>query len=358
MKKEKMILGAAMAAVLSGMTILSSCDPDCKPCEDMAQGTPATLTISLASGTSATKSTVTQTQAEDNAINTVDVFVFRNTETTSADYNKLDSYKRFSGDQISTLEIKTTTGPKTVCVVVNSNIDSYIGVTDLETFRTIVSPLSDETLGDWVMYGEGFCSMDVTTSITITVKRLISKITINSIRTNFAGTPYQGMTLSDCKLYLVNVHGDKVLYSGDPTSEPVVLNKGKLVAEDVNSTAQAGLIMDNISGIIGDAEYTTEHDFYCYSNLTSEIQSSTKLVLQAKLDGVTYFYPLPVNQEEYGYVAANGHCGVNRNTAYSYKMVINRPGSLDPNEPLVPGVMSLTLNVANWTIVNGFIREY
>ncbi len=358
MKKEKMILGAALAAVLSGMTILSSCDPNCKPCEDDEGAQTATLTISLASGAPVTKNTETQSQTQDNTINTVDVFIFRNAGTSSSDNNKLDTYKRFSGNQVSNLQIQTTTGPKIVCVIVNSNMDSYTGMDDLETFRTMVSTLSKETLGDWVMYGEGPCTMDVSSTLTVTVKRLVSKISINSIKTNFAGTSYEGMSLTDCKLYLINVHGDKILYSGDATSDPVILNKTKLVADDVSSTAQTGLIMDNISGTIDDDEYTTEHNFYCYSNVTADMQSSTKLVLQAKLDGVTYYYPLPVNQEEYGYVATNGHYGVQRNTSYSYKMVINRPGSLNPNEPLSPGTLSLTLNVANWTVVNSFVREY
>ncbi len=358
MKKEKMILGAALAAVLSGMTILSSCDPECDFSKELAEGQPATLTLSISSGSTATKTTDGQTQTQDNTVNTIDVFVFRNGGTSSSDNNKLDSYSRFTGGQLSNLQVKTTTGPKTVCVIINSNISSYVGVNDLATFNTLVTSLQKETLGDWVMFGKGTCTMDVSTSLSISVARLISKVSINSIKTNFAGTSYQGKSLTDCKLYLINVHGDKIISSGEATTSPLILNNTKLVAADVNSTDQEGLIADDITGSIGDAGYSEAHTFYCYSNLTTDTYSSTKLVLQAKLDGVTYYYPLPINQDGYGYVSDNGHHGVKNNTAYSYKMIINRPGSLTPNDPISPGTLSLTLSIENWDDVDPFTREY
>ncbi len=357
MRNCKMILRAFMAAVLSGMTLISSsCDPECKPCKENEPERQATLSLSLSSNFP--KSSEIQSLAQDNTVNTIDVFIFRNTEAVSADYQRLDTYKRFEGSGLENLSVETTTGPKTVCVIVNSNIDTYVGVTDMTEFRAMKALLTSETLADFTMYGEADCQMDITTSLSINVSRLIAKVEINSIKTRFAGTPYEGMTLSNCKLYLINVHGDKLLSSGNATATPVILNSGALVAADVNSTAQTGLIMDDISGTIGDTGYSTAHTFYCYSNETTDMDSATKLVLQADLDGVTYYYPLPVNQSSYGYADANGHHGVKRNTHYSYGMVVSRPGTLDPNEPLVPGSLDLTLTINDWYVIPQFVKEY
>ncbi len=360
MRNCKMILRAVMAAVLSGMTILSSsCDPDCEPCKESESWQPAVLELSLSSAS--VRSTEVQSLAQDNTVNTIDVFIFRNTETTSADYQRLDTYKRFQGNGLDKISIETTTGPKTICVIVNSDVDTYVGITDLTEFRAMKALLSEETLGDFTMYGEASCRMDVQTSISISVSRLIAKVEINSIKTRFAGTPYQGMTLSNCKLYLINVHGDKLLSSGGSTAAPVILNDKTLVAEDVNNTAEPGLIMDHVSGTIGDAGYTTAHTFYCYSNETSDIPSATKLVLQADLDGVTYYYPLPVNQAGYRLEeddSNDSHYGIRSNVHYSYGMVISRPGTLNPNEPLLPGTLEISMTVDNWDVIPYFIKEY
>ena len=166
------------------------------------------------------------------------------------------------------------------------------------------------------------------------------------------------MTLNNCKLYLINANADKLLYNGEPTGSPVILNEGGLVTEDVTGTAQTGLLMDEISETISDAGYSTPHYLYCYSNETSDIASCTKLVLQADIDGTTYYYPIPVNQEEYGYVTGNGHHGIKRNTVYSMGISISRPGSTDPDTPIEPGTLDLSISVADWTEVPEFDKEF
>ncbi len=357
MRNSKKILSGIMAAVLSGMTFVStSCDLEQDLCDVNAEEKPATLTIMLGDGD--TKSTKAQSATDDNTINKVDVFIFKNTGEASSDNQQLDTYKRFEGEEAEAISIKTTTGPKVVCVIVNSKEDAYKDVTDMSTLRAIGASLSEEDLEDFIMYGEESCQMDINTTLKINLRRLVAKIDVQSIKTKFAGTPYEGMTLSNCKLYLVNAHGDKILHSGAATSSPVILNSGKLVEEDIESMMQPALLMDDIDEAIGDEGYSSVHSFYCYSNITDDAVSSTKLVLQADLDGVTYYYSLPVNQKSFGYAEKNGHYGVDRNTRYTYGIVVNRPGSIDPNIPLVHGTLDLTLLVEDWTVTDTFIREY
>lgn len=350
---------AALLGVLhAGLT---SCQPEtCTLCEkEVEEGKPSTLTLSLVPVTS-TRSTLSQTQEQDNIINTLDIFIFRKGDPASAGYHKLDTYRRFEGGSLSDIEISTTTGEKLICVIANSNIGTYTGITTLETFRSMTALLKDETCGDFTMYGETEQTLGITTSVAVSVSRLVSRICVTSVRTDFAGGPYAGMRLSNCRMFLVNAHAEKYLHDGSSPAVPLILNQGGLIGDDVNSTAEAGLLMDNIPDVIGDEGYTSPHYFYCYSNETDDIPASTKLVLQADLDGVTYYYPIPVNQAGYGLTEPDEETvsGISGNCVYSYGITVTRPGSLDPDTPLVPGTLELSLNVNAWDVIPHFDKVF
>lgn len=326
--------------------------PECQTCQE----TKSSLTIKLEGDE--TKSTTTLTQAEDNKINSVDIFIFRNTDATSADYQKLDTYKRFSGGDLSTLTLETTTGPKTICVVINEHTNGFGGVTNLSKFRALVANLKDELVGSYTMYGELESNIDVTSSVSITVTRLISRVGITSIKTKFAGSPYEGKTLSNVKLFLVNAHANKLIYSGTPPPSPLIYNQSRLVPEDANATTEANLIFEPVTNTINDTPLVKSFYFYCYSNETNDTPSCTKLVVQGDLDGTTYYYPILINQVGYGYDTTNGHYGVKRNTTYSYGITITRPGTLNPNTPLVPGSLELSISVKDWDVIPHFDKQF
>lgn len=348
-----MAAGALITGILS--TGLTSCQPEnCTLCGNGEQ--PSSLTLSLEPVV--TRSTSAQSVDQDNSINTLDVFIFRSGDPDSPDYHRLDTYKRFEGDALNDLTLSTTTGTKLICVIANSNISTYAGITSLDAFRSLTTLLKDETLGDFTMYGETEETLGVTSSVAITVSRLISRICVTSVKTGFAGSPYAGMSLTDCRLFLVNAHGEKHIHDGSSSAVPLILNSGGLVGEDVNSTAEAGLLMDNITEAIGETGYTVPHYFYTFSNETGETASATKLVLQADLDGVTYYYPIPVNQEGYGYLSDNGHYGIRSNSVYSYGITVTRPGSLDPDTPLVPGTLELSITVEGWDVIPHFDKVF
>lgn len=315
----------------------------------------ATVTIHLASST---KTVVEQNQQQDNAINTLDVFIFNNTTSSNGVSGELDTYQRFEGSDLSSVQLTSTTGPKVVCVVANSHIGDFSGVTQIGTFKELSTLLKNEMLGSFTMYGEVEHEFELTNRVSVTLSRFVSRVAVTSIKTKFEGTSYQGQTLKNCKLFLVNAHGDKIVFDNGNTSAPIVLNEAALVEEDVNSTAQEGLLMDAIDGEIGSEGHTLAHYFYTYSNETQNTSTSTKVVLQGDLNGVTYYYPVLINQPDYGYSAENGHYGVGRNNTYSYTITVTRPGSDDPNIPLVPGAVELTLDVQDWTVIPSFDKEF
>lgn len=317
---------------------------------------PARVKIEIAAAQ--TKTTLEQSAEQDNKISKVEVFVFKNTDPSSSDYHQLDTYQSFAAEELSSIEVLSTTGPKIVCVVANSHNADLSGITNFETFKESVTSLQNEKLGDFTMYGEATHEFELTNTLTISLSRFVSRIGITSVKTKFDGTSYQGQTLTNCKLFLVNANGEKLLYNGGNPATPVILNEAKLVDGDVSGCAQEGLLVDDIAVAIEGTPYITPHYFYAYSNETQSIANCTKLVLQADLAGVTYYYPILINQADYGYQPENGHYGVGRNNTYSYSITVTRAGSNDPNTPLVAGSVEITLNVEPWNVVPHFDKEF
>jgi hypothetical protein len=352
MKKRTIISISALSLLLAGAC--TKTDFQSQNVETLNPQS-ATVTIDLAAST---KSVVEQTQQQDNAINTLDVFIFKNTDQSNGDSGELDTYQRFQGDDLSSIQLTSTTGPKVVCVVANSHVDDFSGVTKIASFKELKTLLKNEMLGSFTMYGEVEHEFELTNRISVTLTRFVSKVAVTSIKTKFDGTSYQGQTLKNCKLFLINAYGDKLVFNNENGTSPIILNQAALVEEDVNSTAQEGLLMDVIDGDIDGTGHSTAHYFYTYSNETENISTSTKVVLQADLNGVTYYYPIMINQPDYGYLPENGHYGVGRNTSYSYTITVTRPGSEDPNIPLVPGAVELTLEVQDWSVVPSFDKEF
>jgi hypothetical protein len=175
-----------------------------------------------------------------------------------------------------------------------------------------------------------------------------------SVKTSFAGTPWEGASLQNVKVYIINAAGDKLYHNGADQSTPTVLNSKKMVEADVNASAMTGMLKDDIQTNISDAGYNTLHSFYCYENVIdaeTDVKRFTKLVIQADLNGKTYYYPISINREGFGYESSNGHMGVKRNTSYAVNVTILRPGSLDPDTPVEHAALKTSLNVVNWATV-------
>lgn len=298
------------------------------------------------------KTTVSQTQIEDNTVNTIDVFVFRSTYGT--DNGVLDAYRRFSGNDLgnlTNLEVTATTGEKEIYVIANSHIDDYTGIMNISDYRNIISSLNKEFISSFTMTGHIKTTLGLTTNIGVSLKRLVSRIGITGIKTSFANTPYAGQSITDVKIYLINVKGDKILYSGNATPQQKTLNLSQAVAEDINSCTQTGLLYDEITPSISDAGYTQSHYFFCYENsIESESDSEkfTRLVIEGVLNGKKYYYPININQQGYGYIESNGHHGIMRNTVYTISVTIFRPGSTDPDKPLTLGSVKTNISIENW----------
>lgn len=342
----------------SSVLLFSSCKKQLSDGGEQFE-TPQIATVTFSFASDQTKLTTETNQSQDNTIKTLDIFAFKVVDTQTPEEYKLESYKHYSSSEltdINALPFTTTTGKKQFCVIANAHDLSFRGITTFSEFCELTANLSKEELNEFTMYGQKDKNVAVTDAITISLERFLAKVEVKSIKTKFNGGPYEGEKLSGCKLYLLNVHGAKLISNGAEALSPVVLNEGQYKAEDVATTVQQGLIYDEISSEIGETGYTTPHYLYAYSNETNDISDCTKLLLEATLDGVKYYYPILINQDGYGF--SSGTEGVSRNKLYSYSIVISRPGSLEPNEPLVPGSLTVSLDVLPWEVLPTFDKEF
>ena len=288
-------------------------------------------------------------QADDNNINTLEVFVFR-AEQGKDDYGMLDVYKKFSGRELSSLsnlEVKTTTGNKIIYAVANSHKENWSGITTLGEFEKQTASLMNEDVRDFVMVGCKEEALQLASSVSIAVRRLVARIQVNSIETDFEDTPYEGCSLTDVKAYLINVQGMKYFYDGSGT-DLKLLNSKKYVGADVSGALMDNVLYEDIAAIVDDSGYAVPHYFYCYeNNLGTETESErfTRLVIEAGLNGRRYYYPIAIKNLE-------------RNCCYSVDVKIRRPGSLDPDVDVVLGTMELALDVLGWNTLPGSVVEF
>ena len=347
-------------AVCTAFMILSACSKQPTPGAGIETGAgESLLTISLAGRTAGKASGAGHgDQAEDNYINTLEVFIFH---AGGSRAGQLDAYKKFTAaDGIHNLQIKATTGRKKIYAVANSHRQDWTGIHTLQAFEQERAALREDNVKDYIMTGGAEVTLQVATSITLTVSRLAARICLGSIKSAFRGTPYEGCTLSNVKAYLINVHGEKHIYDGN-LSVPLVLNRKVPQEADIKSCSMPGMLYEAVPVQIDDTGYTTPHYFYTYENmLEAETESNrfTRLVIQADLNGNTYYYPVNINQPGYGYVASNAHKGVRRNTSYEIHVTILRPGSADPDNPMAHGTLSINLNVLNWNTLPAANPEF
>ena len=147
--------------------------------------------------------------------------------------------------------------------------------------------------------------------------------------------------LQNVKFYLTNEVGEKLYHNGNSPETVTILNSGKAVATDIRGCKMAGMLQESIPQSINDSGHPVPHYFYCYSNMLeqeSETERYTKLIIQADLNGNTYYYPVPIK-------------GIERNSSYSIDVNIMRPGTLDPEQPLEKGTLDVTLNVLDWELL-------
>lgn len=311
--KKKLIIAAFAAAAFV------ACDDVLKESETAGEAS-VQLEVSLPDEA---MTRISGSSSED-AVTGLQVFIFDET-------GSLEAYGTAGA---ATLSLDCFPGKKKVVALVNapglSGISSY---TDLTGTRSL---LSDNAAGSLVMEGEKEVTLTSSTSVTVPVSRIASRISISSITNAFALEYHKNMTFSLVSVYMINVAGNRnYLTDSTPTTW---YNKMK------NTSDLPAILYESLGNttLKSASTYSEAHYFYCYPNHTTADYNDgtwqprhTRLVVEAKLGTETYYYPVTLPE-------------VDQNTAYDITLKITRPGSDSPDKPVETDAVEVTVQVVDW----------
>ncbi len=356
MKKTTLLLFTAFAIMASAVSCQKEQIKNNIPLEEQAKES-ALLSINICTPATKAQGSEHGNSANDAKINTLEILIFNNEQ--GAENGLLEVYKNLSGSQLtdlSNIEITATTGAKKLFIIGNSHIGNTLrSITKYSDFEAIESSLLSENTQDFCMTYSSETTLAPVTEITADLTRLVARVKLGSLKTNFTGTSFEGKSLEDVKIYLLNAHSNKLLYNGNAPSNSTIFNYKRAKTSDYESAEMNGILYESISSPLAPLGEITSHYFYCYENLLeleTETDRYTRLVIEGKLNGTIYYYPININREGFGYVSTTSHKGVKRNASYSINCTITGIGSNNPDEIIENSTISVDITVTEWEDVD------
>lgn len=311
--KTRILFSAALSALM-----LVSCnrEPECtgeKPVE-------VNVTIL---GTAPSRATGVTYDAES-AVGNLQVYVFNG--------GKLEDYQ--DAGAAMTARLTVTSGLRTVWALVNAP-----AIKDIGTEKELVSKitlLSENRTDGFVMTGYTSQELEDGGTVPITVKRIVSRVSIKKISTDFQySLASESLTIDG--IYLINVAGDNN-YGVEGTPSVWVNQLGH------KDSGYDPFLFDSVSSTIKNGTpYTTEHVFYPYPNPTETVSHDdiwnprhSMLVVEVTFEKKKGYYPveLPVLERNKTYVIEE-------------MVVRRRPGDV-PYKPLQTGEATVQITVNDW----------
>lgn len=335
MKKSLFILAATVVA-------LCACNKETKTAD--FQGTPCKLSVAV-SGNITKADTIADTEDEA-AVNSLQVFIFRNDE--------LDAYGAVAN--ATSIDISATTGERTIFAVVNA--PDLSAISKLSTLQATVSALTDNSLTSYVMVGNKTQTLILDNSVTINVDRIAARIKVDKVTRNFTAEALADATFEIVRFYETNVVGNDTYGLTAPSTLVWYTLPGTAIQTGMpllyNKLATAAALAQNEA-------YETPVALYCYPNATAAddyeynegvfVQANagiTRFVMEAKINGDFYTYPIQI-------------AGIENNKSYEIRnLVITRLGNPsdgdddnDPGEddPIQSGDITFSVEVNDWGLV-------
>jgi hypothetical protein len=312
--KTKLLFPAALAALA-----LLSCNRETVPAED---GQPVRINVSIV-GTAPTRATGASATNESHVSN-LQLFVFNG--------DNLEDY--VDAGSATSVQLTATSGERTLWAVVNAA--PITGISKPSDLSGKTSLLSENAPNALVMAGSVTQNLQDNATITIPVTRIVAKVAVNKISTDFQNA-LASETLTIDGIYLINVAADNN-YAGNKTPEQWV---NKLGHTDSGVDA---LLYDSVNKTVrNNSPYQTAHTFYPYPNPTTATSHEgtwsirhSMLVVEVTLQGQKGYYPIEMPVLE-------------RNKTYIIEELIlkHRPGD-KPYKPIETGDASVTVTVQTW----------
>ena len=314
--KTHSLVTAALAALALGSCTREKADIDGKPVE-------VNVTIL---GTAPTRATSVSYDNESKVGN-LQVYVFND--------GKLEDYQ--DAGAAMTAQLTATSGERTVWALVNA--PTLKDVSTETELKARVSQLSDNKTDAFVMSGFTKQELKDGGTVPVTVKRLVSRVSVKKISTEFQYA-LAGETLTLDGIYLINVAGDNT-YAADGTPGIWVNQLGH------KDSGLDALLYDKLTSttVTNATPYEKEHVFYPYPNPTKDdtydatwTPRHTLLVVEVTFEGKKGYYPvvLPVLERNKTYVIDE-------------LVIRHRPGDV-PYRPIETGDATVQITVNEWEL--------
>ena len=247
---------------------------------------------------------------------------------------RLDAYQHLDGMTGNRVTGTSSTAARKVVILSNYSSDAYpwSDLRSLESLGDLPFRLEDEDPAAPMLYGES----EAGKMGQVVLRPMLAKITLRSIACEFSGRPYAGERLQDVRAYLTYASQECRPFA--PAEPPASwLNAGRL-----DETATAALphpenVLRSLSPSLGGRIYPSA-DFFCYPNPSDGTvfgSPVTRLVIEGKLRGVTYYYPIDLP-------------GLEADVQYRMDVTLTRAGTTDPDTPAVSGSIRLESQVLDW----------
>lgn len=241
----------------------------------------------------------------------------------------LDSYQYIDDIGNGEIIIASTSGHKTshICANLNLSDEDIARISTVDDLEKLRCRLEDVRPDYPPMIGVAEIGADC--KMKAEISKMLSEIVLRSVRCDFKGTSYEGEQITDAKIYLTNVSAEETL-SNEANKAKRFINIGRLIQDDLEEFSFPGIMAQEIGEDIGSLRLTPEISLLCFPNVSEEEGPGspfTKLILEGKIEGETYYWPIAVNRKD-------GGKGIRRNCRYVYDLTIKRKGCLDPEDEI------------------------
>lgn len=260
----------------------------------------------------------------------------------------LDSYQRHEGFRGYEVYLRSGSGEKNVfaCSDGQRSRQEWSIVNSLESLDGLYADLRKEGREHLCMTGSAPLDAGSGKDCNIRMRTLASEIILRSVSCDFSGRAYRDREISDVKVYLTNVNAQCRLTAEGEVMPTEIINAGGLSEEDMADMQEPGLLMQEIIDGITEDVSQVDIRLLCYPNASRNESPGTpftRLVIEGRIDGETFWWPIDINREE-----GIEEPGIHRCRQYIYDVTITRKGSSDPDRTVETDAVRLQLKIKPW----------
>lgn len=337
----------AAASLLAGIAFLSSCAKEeaVRPQADNGERYEVGVNLNLASTRADIPATDTE-KALDATKTTILVYDANGSLVNAADPGLSASFSLTSGSYTFVALGNWTANPG--------------AISTLDAFKKTVENLDDEVAGGkFVMAGLTVQAISGNADLTITVRRLAAKFVVAGVSRNMTGT-LAGQEFKVKSIYVINAVGDTqygVLQDFGGSYTPTVWRNERRYVSSSSDSYLYKDIEDVTIANAGSSDFSA-NCLYSYANPTTKdghntafgTAEKTRVILEAELDGTTYYYPATLPSVE-----ANKCYTITFNVKGKGLPVDPDPENPDPDKEVGPDApwpdnysSDVTIEVGDW----------